>query len=147
MVHLVLPGGAILLGIIVILLVLQDAFEVLLLPRRVSRSRRLASTVLRPTWRLWRQTSKLFREGFQSDFLSCYGPLSIVFLYIIWATCLISAYGLCQWGLNSSAENKLSLASCLYLSGSTFFTLGLGDATPHLGLAKILVVAEAAKRM
>jgi hypothetical protein len=46
--------------------------------------------------------------------------------------------------LNSEVAHPLSLAACFYLSGSTLFTLGLGDASPHSGLGKILVVAEAA---
>jgi hypothetical protein len=93
-----LPIIATPLGIIVILLVLQDAFEVLLLPRRVARSRRLASTILRPTWRLWRRISSLLGTEFQSDFLSSYGPLSIVILYVVWAVCLVLAYGFASGG-------------------------------------------------
>jgi hypothetical protein len=76
--------------------------------------------------------------------LSSYGPLSIVILYVNWATCLICAYGFCEWGLNRYALHPLSLASSLYLSGSTFFTLGYGDVTPHSGATKFLAVAEAA---
>jgi hypothetical protein len=132
------------IGLIVILLVLQDVFEVLLLPRRVSRSRRIASTVLRPLWGVWRWLAGVFGPGFRPVYLSWFGPLSVVFLYLIWATCLIAAYGICEWGLNFSSPQPLSIGAGFYLSGSSFFTLGLGDVAPHSGLAKILTVVEAA---
>jgi hypothetical protein len=132
------------IGIVVIILVLQDVFEVLLLPRRVSRSRRIASTVLRPIWRVWRRLAGIFGPGFRPVFLSWFGPLSVVFLYLIWATCLIGAYAICEWGANFSSPHRLSIGGSLYLSGSSFFTLGLGDVTPHTRLAKIFLVIEAA---
>ena len=140
MVHLL----AILAGFAVIVLVLQDVFEVLLLPRKVARRKRLVSTVLRPTWTLWRRAAGLLGEGARPVLLSCFGPLSVVILYVFWAACLILAYGFCEWGLNAHTPHPLSLAGSFYLSGSTFFTLGFGDVLPHSGLAKMLAVAEAA---
>jgi hypothetical protein len=140
---LLLQSAAILIGAIAVLLVLQDVFEVLLLPRRVLRNRRLSSLILRPTWRLWRRAANQLGTR-RAAFLSCYGPLSVVILFFTWAVCLIVAYGLCQWGINLHTPQPLSLDGSLYLSGSTFFTLGFGDVTPHSGAAKILAVVEAA---
>jgi hypothetical protein len=34
------------------------------------------------------------------------------------------------------------MVTCAYLSGTTFFTLGLGDVTPHTSLERFLTVAE-----
>jgi hypothetical protein len=65
---------AILAGIIVILLVLQDVFEVLLLPRKVARRRRLVSTVLRPTWKLWRRAADLLGGGVRPVFVVLLRP-------------------------------------------------------------------------
>ncbi len=144
MLRVLLPNFAILAGFVVILLVLQDAFEVLLLPRKVARSRRLVSTILRPTWRFWRRAASWLGAGRRPVFLSSFGPLGVVILFAFWAACLIAAYGLCEWGLNLHARRPVGFLGSLYLSGSSFFTLGYGDVTPQTRLAKILAVIEAA---
>jgi hypothetical protein len=40
-------------GVVLIGVVLLDAFETVVLPRRATRRLRLARLVLRPTWQLW----------------------------------------------------------------------------------------------
>ncbi len=120
----------IILGVLLIALIFQDVFEVLLLPRRVRRRWLLAGIFFRLTWALWRLLSRVFSTAGRASFLSIYGPLSIVTLYVAWASGLIVGFGLCQWGLNRHHGLATSLFSDLYLSGSTFFTLGFGDVTP-----------------
>ena len=133
----------ILLGWVVIALVFQDVFEVLLLPRRVQRRWRLAGAFFRVTWAVWRKTAAVFRPTTRASFLSVYGPLSIVTLYAAWASTLIFGFGLCQWGLDREFGVHTTLFSNLYLSGSTFFTLGFGDVTPHSAAAKVVSIMEA----
>jgi len=131
-------------GIILILLVMQDVFEVLLLPRRVRRRLRLAGILFQGTWSLWREVARLVPVGHtRSAYLSIYGPLSVVVLYLAWASSLIVGYGLCQWGFNHSLLGQPSFLSDLYLSGSTFFTLGFGDIVPHTPAGKVFAVMEA----
>ena len=133
----------VLLGAIIIALVFQDVFEVLLLPRRVRRRWRLAGIFFIATWAVWRKSARFFRPAAAASVLSVYGPLSIVTLYAAWAASLIGGFGLCQWGLNQSAGHPSSLLSNLYLSGSTFFTLGFGDVPLHTGIAKAVSILEA----
>jgi len=133
----------IVLGVLLIALIFQDVFEVLLLPRRVRRRWRLAGLFFRVTWTLWRKLAGFFTAAGRASFLSIYGPLSIVSLYVAWASGLIVGFGLCQWGLNRHHGIATSLSSDLYLSGSTFFTLGFGDVTPHTGAAKVVAIMEA----
>jgi len=131
-------------GIILILLVMQDVFEVLLLPRRVRRRWRLAGALFQATWSLWRTLAALVPDGHaRAAYLSIYGPLSVVVLYLAWASSLIVGYGLCQWGLNQGLAVRPSFLSDLYLSGSTFFTLGFGDVVPHTPAGKLAAVMEA----
>jgi hypothetical protein len=135
---------AVVAGAVIIGFVLQDVFEVLLLPRRVRRRWRLSGLFFKATWALWRLSARLFRHVRpRAGFLSIYGPLSVVTLYVTWASSLILGFGLCQWGLHQRLAVPSSLWSNLYLSGSTFFTLGFGDVTPRTGLAKLVAVAEA----
>ena len=131
-------------GIILILLVMQDVFEVLLLPRRVRRRWRLAGILFQVTWNLWRALTRLIPSGHsRAAFLSIYGPLSVVVLYFAWASSLIVGYGLCQWGFNHGLAVPPSFMSNLYMSGSTFFTLGFGDVVPHTPAGKVFAVMEA----
>jgi hypothetical protein len=87
------------------------------------------------------------RQGNRREvYLSYFGPLSLIILLILWAATLVFAFALLQWGLHSpiSAPGKqVTFGTYLYLSGTTFITLGLGDVIPLTGLARLLTVAEA----
>src|SRR5258708_19933318 len=51
-----------------------------------------------------------------------------------------------QWGLNmpmNAPEKNVTFGTYLYMSGTTFITLGLGDVTPLAGVGRFLAVAEA----
>src|SRR5467141_4135298 len=86
------------LGILTILVVFWDAFETLILPRRVSRRLRLSRIYFRTTWGVWGRTSAIFRGQGRENFLSFYGPLSLLFLVAVWAFGMIFGFGLLQWG-------------------------------------------------
>jgi hypothetical protein len=134
-------------GCIVLFVVLWDAFETIILPRRVSREFRLTRLFYRSTWPPWRALSLLFREAKRRElFLSLYGPLSLLFLLIVWAAGLIIGFALLHWADGSafqSPDGQVSLTTDLYLSGSTFFSLGLGGVVPRGAFARALVVVEA----
>jgi Ion channel len=64
----------------------------------------------------------------------------------VWAVGLVLAFGLMQYGAGSSVNvtgGPPGFTTDIYLSGTTFFTLGLGDVVPQTGLARFLVVLEA----
>jgi len=129
-----------------ILLILGDAFQVMVLPRRVSGAWRPARLFYRGTWRLWRGIAQQFAPGRRRQtFLSVYGPLSLLALFATWVTGLIVGFGLLHWSLDTplkGAEESADLPTCLYLSGTTFFTLGYGDVTPREPMGRVLAVAE-----
>jgi len=136
----ILPAVA---GLAIVLIVLWDAFETIVLPRRVTHPFRLTRLFYRTTWRPWRAVARQIRSGRNREtFLSFYGPLSLLVLFVVWAIALIFGFGL----LNFSAANRdlspLPLWTGVYLSGTTFFTLGLGDVTPHSSVERLLAVAE-----
>src|SRR5438309_1256423 len=86
-----------------------DAFEALVLPRRVTRR-------LRPTRMFYRAA---------------------------WAASLVAAFALLQTGSALNIPGGGAFTDHLYLSGETFFTLGLGDVTPVSRVGRALVVIEA----
>jgi hypothetical protein len=138
---------AVILGIILFIAIIQDSFESIVLPRRVSRRFRLSRLFYLSTWALWSAIARKMRPGNRREFyLSYFGPLSLILLLIIWAGVLILAFGLIQWGLNlpmNPPEKVTSFGTYLYMSGTTFITLGLGDVTPLSGMGRFLAVAEA----
>jgi hypothetical protein len=136
--------GAIVAGLLIIGIIVQDVFEVLLLPRRVRRRWRLSGAFFLGSWSAWRFASRALPHPLtRAGFLSIYGPLSVVTLYATWASGLVLGFGLIQWGLHHALAEPTRLAADLYLSGSTFFTLGFGDVTPRTPMAKIVAIMEA----
>jgi hypothetical protein len=136
---------AIVLGLVVVALVLQDAFEVMLLPRRVHRRVRLVRYYFEAGWQLWSRAAGWLPAGTRREhFLSLFGALSMVLLFLLWATALITGFGLVEWALQNPHAAPLSpLPEQLYMSGATFFTLGYGDIVPHSPAARVLSVVEA----
>ncbi len=138
---------AIIVSILFIFTILRDSFETIILPRRISRRFSLSRLFYGTTWMLWSSIGRKIRQGNRREvYLSYYGPLSVILLLVLWAVVLVLAFGLLQWGLSSPLnvpENQTSLGTYLYMSGSTFITLGLGDVTPLAGLSRFLTVAEA----
>jgi len=134
-------------GVVLILIVLGDAFETIVLPRRVTRPISLARLFYQYTWLAWSGAVRsIFSIKRQETFLSWYGPLSLLLLLILWATCLIIGFGLVHWASGSiikTPEGTWSLSTYFYLSGTTFFTLGLGDVVPIKTFGRGLVALEA----
>src|SRR5579864_1659185 len=139
---------AVIFGIVVILLVAQDAFETIILPRRVIRRIRLARLFYSVIRTGWKSFGHLIRaDARRESYLGYLGPLSLLALIGFWAVLFVFGFGLLLWGLAlplNAPEKTISFITCLYLSGTTFFTLGLGDVTPLPGVARLLVVIEVA---
>jgi Ion channel len=135
------------LGVALIWIILWDAFETIVLPRRVTRKVRLTRLFYRCTWQAWAAGSCLLAAGKRREaYLSVFGPLSLLLLLSIWAVGLVSAFACLHWGLGSALhapEEVIGFGTEMYLSGTTFFTLGLGDITPRDPLARTLLVVEA----
>jgi hypothetical protein len=134
-------------AVLLIIVTLQDSFESIILPRRVARRFRLSRLFYVATWAIWSFIARKMRAGNRREFyLSYYGPLSLILLLIIWATLLMFAYALLQWGLNlpmNAPEKNVTFGTYLYLSGTTFITLGLGDVIPLAGVGRFLAILEA----
>src|SRR6266705_6222104 len=139
---------AVIVGIISIIVIIQDSFESIVLPRRVSRRFRLSRIFYTSTWLLWSSIARKMRPGNRREFyLSYYGPASLIFMLVVWALVLVLSFALIEWGLSSPLnvpEKDVTFGTYLYMSVTTFITLGLGDVTPMSGLARFLVFAEAA---
>jgi hypothetical protein len=81
----------------------------------------------------------------RENLLMVFGPLSLILLLAAWAVGLVFCFALFHWGANSTLSGPADLSGFFedfYLSGTTFFTLGLGDVTPRGNLARTLTVLE-----
>jgi hypothetical protein len=135
------------LGLAIIWVVLLDAFETVVLPRRVMRHFKLTAWFYRKTWIPWRNVARRIKTtSRQQNFLGYFGPLSLILLLGFWAAGLIFGFGLVQYGIGGHEQlNKepLTFGKIIYHSGETFFTLGYGDIVPTSGGARALSVIEA----
>ncbi len=133
-------------GALLLLIVLWDAFETMVLPRRVMREIRLARFFYRSLWRVWLIVVRnLPGKKNRETFLSFFGPLSLLLLLSFWAAALIFSFGLLQYSLGSVTESSgraTNIFTYLYLSATTFFTLGIGDVTPRSTMARALTAVE-----
>ncbi|HEY7293556.1 MAG TPA: ion channel [Dehalococcoidia bacterium] len=134
-------------GLALVVLVLWDVFETIVLPRRVRRRFRLAWLFYLSTWAVWTRVAKRLPGSRRESYLSYFGPLSLLLLLIGWAVALIVGYALIQRGVETrlaAPAGTSGLLAYLYFSGTTFFTLGLGDIAPIGAAGRIFTVIEAA---
>lgn len=134
------------IGIAMIALVLWDAFETVVLPRRVDRRLRPARVFYRALWLPWRAAAKRVSDARREWLLGIFGPLSILLLFVFWAAMLILGFSFVQESLGSGlivGGHGANFGTAIYVSGTTFFTLGLGDVAPTTGPARAITVIEA----
>jgi hypothetical protein len=138
---------AVIFGIVIICVVLLDAFETVVLPRRVTRQFKLTAWFYRRTWIPWRKIAGRIRTpSRQQNFLGYFGPLSLILLLEFWATSLIMGFALLQYGIGGHEQlgnEPITFGRIIYHSGETFFTLGYGDILPTSRGARFLSVLEA----
>jgi hypothetical protein len=138
---------AIVAGAGIIIAVLLDAFETVVLPRRVQRHFRITNWFYRNTWRPWaRMASHVKSQSRREAFLGYFGPLSLIGLLGLWALGLIFSFALLEYGSGAhlySQNVPITFPVLLYSSGETFFTLGYGDLTPNSTFSRGLAVIEA----
>jgi len=136
-----------LIGAALILVVLWDGFETIVLPRRVTRRFRLTRLFYRRTWSAWSGLGgRAFSGARLETWLSYFGPLSLLVLMALWAVALIVGFALLYFASGSALDTRggePGLLTYVYMSGTNFFTLGLGDVTPRGGTGRFLTVAEA----
>ena len=132
---------AALIGLMLVFVVLRDAFETIVLPRRVSGRLRVSKVFYRLTWKPVAAFGRQMRAGERREsYLSTYGPISLLVLIGLWGSILITGFALLLW---STGFDFSSPITALYVSGWTFTTLGIGDFAPKTDAARFVTVVEA----
>lgn len=136
-----------LVSVLLIFALLLDAFETVVLPRRVTRRVRLARVFYRITWVPFAAVARRIKSNRRREgYLGFFGPLSLIMLLVVWAVGLVAGFGLLHWSLGTqlnSTDGQSNFGSHVYFSGTTFFTLGYGDVTAVGTLGRALAILEA----
>ena len=126
--------------------VLWDGFATVILPRTVAPTRRLSGRFTRWSWWLWAAIGRGIRPpGLRLNFLAVYGPLSVILLLVLGGGLMIVAFALIYQGLGprfQATAGPVDFGTLLYMSGSTFLTLGLGDVTSPDPVGRFFVILE-----
>jgi hypothetical protein len=144
--------AAFIAGLFCCLGVALDAFQTIVLPRRPTGRFQITRLFFVATWNPWvafaeRTRNKKMRE----QVYSVYGPLCLLLLLLLWAVLLIFGFAFFYFSLRSpfadamlgqNASAWAKFRTDLYVSGTTLFTLGLGDVVPHSLRARALIIFE-----
>jgi hypothetical protein len=93
--------GAFAAGVAIFLIVMWDAFEAIILPRRVTRRFRLTRLFYKTTWTTWRFVwARTVGKG-RETLLGFFGPIAADFGWRVGAG-LVFGFGLMQYGAGSA---------------------------------------------
>lgn len=144
--------AALLAGIVCCLSVALDAFQTTILPRRPTGRFRITRLFYLATWNPWSAMVPHVRgKRLREQLFSIYGPISLLLLLIVWAILLVVGFALFFYAMGSPFSDTLvapgtallgRFATDLYVSGTTLFTLGLGDVVPRALPARALIIFE-----
>jgi hypothetical protein len=137
-------------GLLFCLGAVVDAFQTIILPRRPTGRFRITRLFYIVTWVPWAAVARRIRNRkLRETLYSTYGPGSLLFLLMLWALLLVTGFGLLLYALGTPFADAMAAPSALgrlrtdlYVSGTTLFTLGLGDVVPRSLAARALIVCE-----
>jgi len=137
-------------GLLFCLGAVVDAFQTIILPRRPTGRFRITRLFYLATWVPWAALARRIRNRkLRETMYSTYGPGSLLFLLMLWALLLVTGFGLLLFALGTPFADAMAAPSALgrlrtdlYVSGTTLFTLGLGDVAPRSLAARALIVCE-----
>jgi hypothetical protein len=144
--------AALMIGLLFGLGVVLDAFQTIVLPRRPSGRLRITRIFFLLTWGPWSGIARRTKnKSVREEVYGVYGPMSLILLLGLWAILLILAFALFYFAIGSPFQDAAGqigtgvwrqLRSDIYVSGTTLFTLGLGDVVPRAWMARTLIILE-----
>jgi hypothetical protein len=134
-------------GIACIFVALLDAFQTVISPRRATGRFRITRLFFIVTWWPWsRLATRISNPRKRETALSFYGPASLLLLIVVWAGGLLVGFAMLFRSQRAPLADMMfsgnDFRSDLYISGTTIFTLGIGDLTPHSSWARLIIVLE-----
>jgi hypothetical protein len=142
--------AGLIVGLIFCLGAALDAFQTIILPRRPTGRFRITRIFYIVTWPPWAAVARHVRNPkLREQIYSTYGPASLLLLLMLWALLLVTGFSLLYFALGTPFVDSMAspthlshLRTDLYVSGTTLFTLGLGDVVPRTLAARALLIVE-----
>jgi hypothetical protein len=143
---------ALIIGLLFCASTLIDAFQTIILPRRPVGRFRVTYVFYSATWAPWAALARrASNPKVREQLYSIYGPASLLLLLGLWAFLLVTGYACLFFALGTPFVDPLLGHSSIahfrtdfYVSGTTLFTLGLGDVVPHALAPRALIITESA---
>jgi hypothetical protein len=139
-------------GLLFCLGAVLDAFQTIILPRRPTGRLRITRLFYLLTWTPWAAMARHTpNRKLREQIYSIFGPGSLLLLLVVWASLLVSGFALIFFGLGTPFSDMegvpgsgvlARLRTDMYVSGTTLFTLGLGDVQPRSLPARAIIVLE-----
>ncbi len=130
-----------------------DTFQTIILPRRPAGRFRITRLFFLVTWGPWAAIARRIKsKRVREDFYGIYGPASLILLLVVWAAVLEIGFALLFYAMGSPFHDVTGHVATsgldqfktdLYVSGTTLFTLGLGDILPQVVSARAMIITEA----
>src|SRR5437764_762651 len=99
------------IGTLVVAVVLWEAFETIILPRRVTLRVRITRLLYFLTWQPWSAIAASIKNQRRKEkILSFFGPLSLIILLTVWAVCLVLGFGLIHWAARTTFQSTSRIA-------------------------------------
>jgi hypothetical protein len=144
--------AALLIGLLFCLGAILDAFQTIILPRRPTGRFRITRLFYIVTWTPWAALARHVRKPkLREQIYSTFGPGSLLLLLVLWALLLVTGFACLFFALGTPFADAMAapshlahLRTDLYVSGTTLFTLGLGDVLPRTLVARALIIVESA---
>jgi hypothetical protein len=135
-------------GAVLVILDLWDVFAVMIVTRRATRQFQLTSSYIALFRRAYIAVGQRVRDRTRREnLLGILGPLALFVRFGIWALAFIFGYALLQWGAGeriAAPDGAAPFSTVFYYSGTTFFTVALGDLAPEGAWPRLFNVLEAA---
>jgi hypothetical protein len=134
-------------GAILVLVVVNDVFQSVIVPRAVGKRFRISFAVYRGLWKLWPLIASRFagaKADEREDFLALYAPFTLVVLLFVWTACAMLGYALIAWAYRAGFTPPLrSFGEAIYFSGTALTTLGFGDVVGREAIPRIMSIFAA----
>ncbi len=139
---------AVIVGVLFVLITLNDAFQTIILPKTVTRGLRLTDFFYTIVGKFYFGLVRhVRRKHLRQSLLVAYGPFSLLTLIGLWALLLMLGFAFVLWGsslpFHDAMGGEETFPTYLYFSGVTFLTLGYGDVTAMTSTGRTLAVMEA----
>jgi hypothetical protein len=139
--------ASVIIGVLVIVVALNDVFQSVVMPRATGRSFRVSFYFWRSMWRIWPRLSWRFYPvdaDRREELLAVFAPFMLIALIGVWVTLLILGFALVLWGMRAQiVPPDASFATMLYFAGASLLTIGFGDVVARGALPRLISVLAA----